>query len=312
MEMPATAAPPRILVVGSANLDIVVPVDRHPVRGETVLGGDHVLVPGGKGANQAVAASRLGGSVQFIGRLGADSAGEILRASLDSAGVITTLLEVDSDVPSGIALITVDPEGDNAIVVSPGANATLTPARVADDPHVRAAITNADVVLLQLETPIETVSEIARLATGVVILDPAPAPDAPLPGGLLEHVDIVVPNETELAVLAGVGPSDSIADITSAARTLGVETVVVTLGSRGAVVVTADDSFEVRSPSVLPIDTTGAGDAFRASLAVSLSSTVTLKAATDLAVRVGAATTLVAGAQPSMPTPAQVDERLDR
>ena len=107
--MSTTAADPRILVVGSANLDIVVPVDRHPVRGETVLGGDHVLVPGGKGANQAVAASRLGGSVQFIGRVGADTAGETLRASLDGAGVITTLLAVDSEVPSGIALITVDP-----------------------------------------------------------------------------------------------------------------------------------------------------------------------------------------------------------
>ena len=181
-----------------------------------------------------------------------------------------------------------------------------------DDPDVRAAITDADVVLLQLETPVETVTEIARLATGVVILDPAPAPDSPLPEGLLEHVDIVVPNETELAVLAGVGPSDSVADITSAARTLGVDTVVVTLGSRGAVVVTADDTFEVHAPSVQPIDTTGAGDAFRASLAVSLSSGATLNEATDLAVRVGAATTLVAGAQPSMPTRAEVDERLDR
>ncbi|MGI9605937.1 MAG: ribokinase [Acidimicrobiales bacterium] len=298
--------PPDLVVVGSANLDIVVPVDRHPARGETVLGGDHTLVAGGKGANQAVAAARLGAAVGFVGRIGNDSAGEQLRSSLEEAGVELTGLGTDPRAPSGVALITVDPEGDNAIVVSPGANSRLRPDDVAGVPAVRSA----KAVLLQLEIPLETVVAAAREADGLVVLDPAPAPES-IPEELFEHVDLVVPNETELARLTGLDelPED-IDDIARVARSLPVPRVVVSLGARGALVVDGDHTEYVSAAKVTPIDTTAAGDAFRAAISVSLTTGADLVHACRLAVRVGAATTLRAGAQPSLPTLFEVDELL--
>ena len=155
--------PGTIAVLGSANLDIVIPVPHHPVTGETVMGGDHALVPGGKGANQAVAAARLGADVSFVGRLGSDDAGATLRESLEAAGVDTTFLRDDAGAPSGIALIGVDEAGDNAIVVSPGANGRVGPEDVAD---AEAVIRDATVLLLQLEVPMEAVAAAARVASG--------------------------------------------------------------------------------------------------------------------------------------------------
>ncbi len=307
-----------IVVVGSANLDIVVPVPHQPARGETVLGGDHARVPGGKGANQAVAASRLGGSVAFIGRVGIDPAGEELRNSLVSSGVNCAGLTDINAAPSGIALITVGADGDNAIVVSPGANHHLRPVDVAED----AQLKSASVVLLQLEIPMDTNIAAARHADGFVVLDPAPAPADGLPSELLREVDLLAPNETELAILAGreVDPTNN-DDLAAAARSLGVPYVIVTLGSRGALVVDATSARHVPAPPISAVDTTAAGDAFRAAVAVEIArgdapspsdtNSEVLHAAAGIAVRVGAATALRFGAQPSLPTAEEVDELLE-
>ena len=295
----------RLVVVGSANLDIVVPVDHPPIRGETVLGGDHRLVPGGKGANQAVAASRLGAEVAFVGCVGADSAGDTLRAALEAEGVDLAGLGTNPDRPSGIALISVDADGDNAIVVSPGANGSLGAADIARN---EAAIAGADATLLQLEIPLDTVAVAAASARGLVVLDPAPAPESMLPDGLLAHVDVLVPNETELARLGGRSDVTSeLEEVVEIARALPVETVVVTLGSEGAVAVTDELVEHVAAPVVAPVDTTAAGDAFRAALALELVSGADLAAACRFANRVGAAATQRVGAQPSLPTRPEVD-----
>lgn len=295
-----------IAVVGSANLDIVVPVPHHPAPGETVLGGDHSQIPGGKGANQAVGAARLGSSVSFIGCVGDDPAGGVLRESLERAGVGTGALRVAMGAPSGIALITVDRDGDNAIVVSPGANSILSPA----DIRQHADLLHDTVTLLQLEIPLETTIAAAQASTGIAILDPAPAPPEGLPDQLLAAVDIVAPNETELALLAGREVNaDDLDDVIDAARSLLVDNVVVTLGSRGAMVV-GDVTAHVPAPSVRAVDTTAAGDAFRAALGTELARGRDLVDAAAFAVRVGAATTLRFGAQPSLPTAAEVNERL--
>ncbi|MEM7142812.1 MAG: ribokinase [Actinomycetota bacterium] len=294
-------ASPEITVVGSANLDLVVEVEHVPLVGETVLGGDLTRIPGGKGANQAVAAARLGRRVAMVGRLGADEGGNILRAALEQDDIDTTALMTTRDTPNGVALIAVGADGDNSIVVSPGANGRVTPADVATAGDL---VVDAQVVLLQLEIPMDAVEAAARAARGRVILNPAPA--ATLPDGLLEQVDILVPNQTELAMLAGHdGPVDAsiAADL---ARALPVEDVVVTLGAEGAMVVSAEDTVHVRAPVVEPVDTTGAGDSFCAALADGLVRSLSIVDSAQWAVRVGAATTLRAGAQPSLPTPTEV------
>lgn len=283
----------RVAVVGSANLDIVVPVPHHPATGETVLGGDHVLVPGGKGANQAVAAALLGGDVAFVGRVGDDDAGARLRASLEAAGVDVSRLHVDDGAPSGIALIGVDEEGDNAIVVSPGANSRLSPTDLD-----QGLLADASVTLLQLEVPVDTVRAAARVAGGLVVLNPAPA--VPLPDGLLDDIDVLVPNRLELTALAGDG------DPVDQARSLGVPTVVVTLGAEGALVVTGSEVIRVPTPEVKAVDTTACGDAFCGALAEALACGVDLRDAVTRAVHVGALTATRHGAQTSLPTAADL------
>ena len=301
---------PGVVVVGSANLDVVVPVPHHPVTGETVMGGDHALVPGGKGANQAVAAARQGAEVTFVGRVGADDAGTTLRTSLEEAGVLTTHLETDAEAPSGIALIGVDDDGDNAIIVSPGANARVTAADVA---AAADAVAGAAVVLLQLEVPVEAVTAAADTATGIVILNPAPAPTEPeaLPVKLLDRVDVLVPNTIELAQLTGIDPSGNASEVAVAARGVGVDTVVVTRGSAGALIVTSDDFMVVPAPTITPVDTTGAGDSFCGALAAALAGGSSILEATERAVHAGAIAATRPGAQPSMPTAAEVDAVLD-
>ncbi len=291
-----------VVVLGSANLDIVVPVPHHPVTGETVMGGDHSLVPGGKGANQAVAASRLGATVSFVGRVGPDDAGVTLRESLETAGVDTGLLRVDPDAPTGIALIGVDAAGDNAIVVSPGANGRVGPEDVVDAATV---VRDAAVLLLQLEVPMEAVTAAARLATGRVILNPAPA--APLPGDLLELVDVLVPNAIELAQLVGAEPADEVDEVAAQARSLPVDTVVVTRGADGALLVTPYDHLVVPAPTIHPVDTTGAGDSFCGALAEALARGVELSVAVERAVHAGAVTATRPGAQPAMPTTSDIE-----
>ena len=292
-----------IAVVGSANLDLVVEVDTIPLVGETVLGGDLRRIPGGKGANQAVAAARLGRDVAMIGRLGDDEGGAMLRSALEGDGVDTRHLLTTADVPNGVALISVGADGDNAIVVSPGANGRVAPA---DIEAASAIIDTAAVTLLQLEVPLDAVAAAAARAGGTVILNPAPAPPEPLPMSLLADVDVLVPNQTELATIAGHnGPVDRVI-ATELATRLPSSSVIVTLGAEGALVVLDGEATHVPAPVVRPVDTTAAGDSFCGALADGLVRGLDLVEATRWAVRVGAATTQRPGAQPSLPTPDEV------
>lgn len=286
-----------IVVVGSLNVDIVVPVPHHPRPGETVLGGDHARHPGGKGANQAVAAVLMGALVAMVGRVGDDDEGEFLLGALEGTGVAIDDVLVSRDAPSGIALITVDAEGENAIVVSPGANARLT---VSDVEGAAGLIERAEVVLLQLEVPLAAVERAVQLARGTVILNPAPA--AQLPGALLDEVDVLVPNRGELELLSGGG-----GDVVASARRLRPGQVVVTLGARGAVVVSGDAAEEVPGHAVEAVDTTAAGDCFCGALAAGLDEGLGLAAAARRANAAAALSTTRRGAQPSLPTRVELD-----
>lgn len=288
--MPAS---PEIVVVGSLNRDLTVEVARLPVAGETVLGSSHRWDSGGKGANQAVAAARLGRSVAMVGRVGDDDAGEALVAGLDAEGVDTSGVLREPDAGTGLAVIVVDGSGENQIVVSPGANSQLLPGDLPAD-----LLRSAALVLLQLEIPVETVAAAARLAGGTVVLNPAPATE--LPDELLAHVDVLVPNRTELAALAGDGEPEA------QARRLG-RPVVVTLGAAGALVVQGGEATRVPAPVVDAVDATAAGDAFCGALADGLVQGLDLVAATHRAVAAGGVAASRPGAQASLPTRGDVD-----
>ncbi|MFE6183760.1 ribokinase [Streptomyces sp. NPDC056465] len=293
-----------LLVVGSANADLVVGVDRRPGPGETVLGSDLVVHPGGKGANQAVAAARLGARTALLARVGDDSHGRLLRASQQEAGVDTRGVLVGG-APTGVALITVDPSGDNSIVVSPGANARLTPEDIRAAGPLFAA---APVVSVQLEIPLETVAETARaLAPGArLVLNPSPP--APLPDAVLAACDPLVVNEHEARFILGESAGSSPESWARALTALGPRSVVITLGAEGALVsdTRAGDTVHVPSPRVEAVDTTGAGDAFTAALAWRLGLGEDLAEAAAFAVRVGAAAVTGQGAQASFPTAEEV------
>ena len=295
-----------VCVIGSANLDFVVPVPRHPVAGETVLGGDHLRITGGKGANQAVAAARLGRRVAFVGCVGDDPAGEELRAALVGDGVLVDHLRTVAELPSGIALISVGPDGDNAIVVSPGANMHVGPGDLDASMQI---LESAAVTMLQLEIPIETVTDAAEAAAGLVILNPAPA--QALTSRLLESVDVLVPNETELALLTGNAVAVTLDEIADQARLLPSSRVVVTLGAQGALVVEDSEVHHQPAPRVDPVDTTAAGDSFCGALADVLAEGGSLRDAVAWGVMVGSATTLRPGAQSSLPTAGEVADRLE-
>jgi ribokinase len=295
-----TGAPGSVLVVGSVNADLVVGVARRPAAGETVLGSDLATFPGGKGANQAVAAARLGARVSFLGRTGTDSFGDFLRRNLDDQGVSTSqLLAVPG--PSGVALITVDHSGDNSIIVAPGANARLTAADVAG---ASAEFAAAAVVCAQLEVPLEAVVAAAGLAARAgarFILNLSPA--AEVPRGLLAAADPLVVNEHEAAFLLGAGQPRAPEEQAQALLALGARSVVITLGADGAYAADAAGATHVPSPPVTVIDTTGAGDAFTGALAWRLSVGDSLPAAAALAARAGAAAVTARGAQGSYPSP---------
>ena len=304
-----------IVVVGSLNADLVTRVERFPAPGETIRGHTFAVYPGGKGGNQACAAARLGGAVVLIGQVGADGHGEWLRAQLAGAGVDVGRVRADAGVSSGVAVITTDAHAENSIVVVAGANGTLTPARLDES---RDAIRGAQVLLLQLEIPLETVLAAARLARGAgaqVVLDPAPA--APLPRELLGLASLVTPNETELAALAGHQGNParlSAGDLDRLARALidrGAPAVIVKRGARGARLVTADDARDFPAPAVRAVDTTAAGDAFNGALAVALADGAPLDAAIPFACAAASLSVTRAGAQPSMPTRREVDAFLD-
>ena len=295
---PAGAADPEVAVVGSLNLDLVVRVARLPGPGETVSGDDVFRNPGGKGANQAVAAARLGRRVAMVGRVGDDDAGRELLGSLEADAVDTSRVRVVAGVPSGIALITVGEDGENQIVVSPGANARLTPDDVG---QAGAALGAAAVTLLQLEVPLEAVAAAARAAGGAVVLNPAPVRD--LPEELLAEVDVLVPNRVELAQLAGGAEPETVAEATRLAGRLPARAVVVTLGADGCLVIEGGDATHVPAVPVRAVDTTAAGDAFCGGLADALAGGAALEDAARRAVRVAAAACLRPGAQASLPTP---------
>ena len=296
--MSAGGARPAIAVVGSVNLDVVVPVERHPAPGETVLGGDRVDLPGGKGANQAVAAARLGRDVAIVGRVGADAAGRRLREGLRAEGVDVRHLAEDPDAPSGVALIAVAADGENTIIVSPGANARVSARDVEAARDVLAA---AGVTLLQLEIPPEAVAAAVRAAGGTVVLNPAPA--RALDPAVLEGVDVLVPNRGELGLLAGApAPEDAGQAVALARAVPGPRAVVVTLGAAGAVVVEQARVEHVPAPEADAVDATGAGDAFCGALADALSRGAELVEAARWGVAAAALSVERRGAQAGMPT----------
>jgi ribokinase len=296
-----SAAAPEVAVVGSLNLDLVVRVARLPGPGETVSGDDVFRNPGGKGANQAVAAARLGRGVAMVGCVGDDDAGRELLGSLEGDAVDTSRVRVVAGVPSGTAFITVGQDGENQIVVSPGANARLTPDDIG---AAGAALREAAVTLLQLEVPLEAVAAAARAAGGRVVLNPAPV--RALPDELLAQVDVLVPNRVELAQLAGGPVPESVEEATRLAGRLPARAVVVTLGADGALVVERGQAGHVPAVPVTAVDTTAAGDAFCGGLADALAAGAALPEATRRAVRVAAAACLRPGAQASLPTPADL------
>jgi ribokinase len=294
--------PARIVVVGSSNTDMVVKAERIPVPGETVTGGQFVMAAGGKGANQAVAAARLGAEVTFIAKLGQDMFGDQAVEGYQKEGIVTDLILRDPENHTGVALIMVDEAGENLIAVASGANHALMPEdveRAAD--RIRAA----DAVMLQLETPMETVEFTAKLAAeaGVpVILDPAPA--APLADALLAQVAYLTPNESEAERLTGIQVQDEESAKAAAKKLLesGARHVIVTLGSKGAVVCTPDSATLVPGYRVDARDSTAAGDAFNGGLAAALARGLALEDAVRQANLVGALSVTKMGAQPSLPT----------
>ncbi|MFF1438434.1 ribokinase [Streptomyces sp. NPDC058295] len=293
-----------LLVVGSANADLVIDVERRPAAGETVLGSDLAVHPGGKGANQAVAAARLGARTALLARVGDDAYGRLLLDSQRAAGVDTAGVLVGG-APTGVALITVDPSGDNSIVVSPGANGRLTPADVlAADGLLHAS----RVVSAQLEIPLETVVEVVRnLAPGSrFVLNPSPP--RPLPAEVLAACDPLIVNEHEAKVILGdAGGSEEPEDWARLLLAKGPKSVVVTLGGEGALVASADGVSRVPSVKVAAVDTTGAGDSFTAALAWRLGTGHGLAEAAAYAARVGAVAVTRRGAQESFPTAQEVE-----
>ncbi len=300
---------PRITVVGSLNMDLIARTPRLPRPGETILGHGFHTAPGGKGANQAVAAARLGAQVTMVGRVGGDDYGRALLRTMARDGVVTERIVVDNGASTGVALIELDDEGENSIIVASGANMQATP----DDVEAAAdALTASDALLLQLEVPLPVVQHAARTARShgvTVILNPAPA--RPLPDNLLQKVDYLIPNETEAGLLAG-REVDNLPTAWDAARVLrekGVGTVILTLGAQGALVVSEEER-HVPAFQVQVVDTTAAGDAFVAGFAVALTKGLAVQEATRYACAAGALAATRLGAQPSLPTAAEVESLL--
>lgn len=298
-----------ILVVGSLNMDHVIRSPEIPLPGETVLGTSLNLVPGGKGANQAYAAGKLGAHTMMIGAVGNDANGKALTDNLQSVGVDTTGIAVIEDQPTGAAFITVNDKGENNIIVVPGANSKLSPSHILVN---EALFDECDAVLMQIEIPMETIICAAKLAKQkgkLVILDPAPVPPS-FPKELIQYVDIIKPNEYELARLSAM-PTDTMEHIHSAAekmRTLGIQTLVVTLGENGTVLVKQDTFEHFPSHKVKVVDTTAAGDSFVAALALHLTNGGTIEDAIRFGNQVSAIVVTRAGAQTSIPSLSEVKQ----
>ena len=303
---------PKIAVVGSSNMDLVVKSKRIPAVGETILGGDFIMVPGGKGANQAVAAAKLGAEVYFIAKLGNDVFAEQSLDNFKKEAVNTKHVIQTSEAPSGVALIMVDDEGNNLIVVAPGANQTLLPA---DVKRAESDIASCGAVVAQLEVPLETVEFAARLANDVgvpFILDPAPARE--LSPELLRMVDVLTPNETEAQILTGIEVTDE-ESARAASRNLlerDIKAVIITLGDKGYLLADSEETKYVSGQKVDAVDSTAAGDAFTGSLAVGIAENKTLLDAALFANYVAALSVTKMGAQSSMPTLQEVKSFMNR
>ncbi len=295
----------RVVVIGSANIDLVSSVASLPVPGETVLGNSFIKTPGGKGANQAVAASKLGGEVSFVGCIGSDQEGEILRSSLKNANVNCDFLISRPEVSTGNAMIGVDAEGNNSIIVNSGANSALTQEDIV---AAKEIVESAQVVLMQLEISTKCLEVAVEMASGIKILNPAPVVD--ISKKLLEKIDVLIPNRIELARLSNKESFENLDELEAAAKGLGIQTVIVTLGSAGALLVSDKQTELISSPAVESVDTTGAGDAFCGSMAESLSRGLSFLESVEYSVTAGALSTTTYGAQISMPTRSEVDSLL--
>ena len=299
----------KILVIGSLNLDMVVNVDHTPATGETILSNNMEMIPGGKGANQACAAGYLGADITMLGAVGCDMYADIQMASLGSAGVYTSRIIKRTETTTGTALITVNSDGDNCIVVVSGANATLSCSDIDDNIDL---LKEADLIIFQLEIPLETVCYGAKKAKALgktVILDPAPVPKE-FPKELYRYVDIIKPNETELRMLTGIDRIEShLPEASRQLRSQGVKNILVTLGEKG-VYVDSEEAGICRIPAIPvdAIDTTAAGDSFTAALAVMLAEGKSLQEAAVFANYVSAIVVTRKGAQSSIPTLQEVQQ----
>ena len=290
---------PKVTVVGSLNVDLVCRAMRRPDKGETLIGDAFDIFTGGKGFNQATAAARLGADVTLIGSVGADLFGDMLLAATENEHIDSRFVTKRTNVGTGVATIVIEPDGDNSIIVVPRANMALTTANI---DAAADCIADADVLLLQLETPIavsEYAAAIAKKHDTRVILNPAPA--QPLPDSLLGYVDILTPNQSETELLSGMKVSNHeearrAAEVLRARMVDTVDAaVVLTLGEQGALMLTATTSEHISALSVEPVDTTGAGDAFCGALATTLASGETLRSAVTFANAAGAAAVTVTG-----------------
>lgn len=291
----------KILIVGSSNTDMVIKTHNFPAPGETILGGRFLMNAGGKGANQAVAAARLGGIVTFVGKIGDDIFGKQAVQQLEDEGINVDFVAVDPENPSGVALITVDKKGENSIVVAPGSNGTLSSA---DFDKAIVELDDSEFVLMQLEIPIPTVEHIARMASKKqkkVVLNPAPA--AVLTDELLQNLYIITPNETEAELLTGIKVTDEQSALKAALvlNEKGVELVIITMGAAGAFLLSNGKSEIISAPKVEAVDTTAAGDTFNGALVVALSEGKTIQESIAFANKAAAISVTRIGAQSSVP-----------
>ncbi|GAB4382657.1 MAG: ribokinase [Phycisphaerales bacterium] len=297
----------RVCIVGSINMDLVVRAPRLPSPGQTLIGGPFSRFPGGKGANQAVAAARAGARVTMIGAVGDDEHGSMLRRSLADNGVDLSQIRAMSATPTGVALITVDEGGENTIVVAPGANALVQ----ADTVEAAAgAVQDADVLLAQLEVPLEAVHRAAALARDArvrVVLNAAPARE--LPRDLLELVDVLIVNRGEAALIAGCPPSQSPESLAETLQAFGVPGVIITLGADGALYA-GERTIHVPAFPVEPVDTVGAGDAFAGAFAAAIAGGMPTREALRFAGAAGALAATKHGAIPSLPTREEIMQLL--
>ncbi len=303
---------PKITVVGSSNTDLVAKAPRLPLPGETVIGSKFIIAPGGKGANQAVAIARLGGDVTFVAKLGMDDFGDQAINNFKKDNINTDFIFRTSNSPSGVALIFVDDSGENVIVAVQGANAELSPE---DVEKARPVIEQSDILVLQLETPLETVVHAISIAKSKdipIVLNPAPGKK--LDPDIIKCINYLTPNETETEILTGMRITDDNAVKEAGLKLLklGAENVIITMGKRGAMLVTEKGCELISGFKVEAIDATAAGDAFNGGLAFAIASKKPVKDAVKFANAVAGLSVTKMGAQPSMPSKSEVDEFISR